>query len=122
MNIHDWKVKYGDEIVAQVMAFVPNVAGNKVLTKALDGTVYIQTIGSGIKNAKIDILCTSEEIELVNEAEATGAVISAEYRGKIYIGYIEEQPEWETVQPGEWYKTTITLLIEEVVLRESSTT
>lgn len=122
MNIHDWKVTYNNEIIAQVLSFVPNVVGNKILTKSLDGTVYIQTVGVGLKNAAVEMLCSREQIDLVNMAEAEGGVITAVYRDKTYIGYFEEAPEWEAVSPGEWYKTTMTLLIEEEVRRENSST
>lgn len=122
INVHDWKVTYNNEIIAQVLSFVPNVAGNKVLTKALDGTVYIQTVGSGIKHAKVEMLCSREQLDSVNESEAEGGVITVVYRDKTYIGYWEEAPEWEAVSRGEWYKTTMTLLIEEEVRREGNST
>ncbi len=115
MNVQDWKVKYNGQIVAQVLRFTPNITSTKVLTKALDGTVYVQTLGSGLKCAAVEILCTMDEMEVVNLGESEGGVFTVYYRGKTRIGYIEEQPEWEAVSPGEWYKTTITLLIEEEV-------
>lgn len=115
MNIHEWKITYDNKVVGQVLSFVRNVGSNKVLTRALDGTVYIQTIGSSLPYADITILCSREEKDIVNLAEAEGGVITAKYRGKIYIGYIEEQPEWEAQSPGEWYTTSIRLLIEEEV-------
>ena len=115
MNIHDWKVKYNGQDVAQILRFTPNITSTKVLTKALDGTVYIQTIGTGLKHAAIELLCTLEQIDIINAGESEGGVFTATYRGKTRVGYIEEQPEWEAVVPGEWYKTTITFLIEEEV-------
>lgn len=115
MNIHDWKVSYGDEIVAQVLTFTRGVTSTKVLTKSLDGTVYIQTIGSGLKVASVTILCTTDEKMKVDIAESEGAVITVVYRDVTYIGYIEAAPSWEIVSPGEWYKANFTLLIEEEV-------
>lgn len=116
INVHDWKVKYDSKEVAQVLRFTPNVAGTKIMAKALDGTVYIQTIGSVLKHAAVEILCTFDEMEIINLGEASGGVFTVSYRGKIRIGYIEEQPEWEAVVPGEWYKSTVTFLIEEEVV------
>lgn len=115
MNIHDWKVSYGDEVVAQVLTFTPGISSTKVLTKALDGTVYIQTIGTGQKHASVSILCTMEEKMKVDIAESDGGVITVVYRGVTYVGYIEEALSWEIVSPGEWYKSTFALLIEEEV-------
>ena len=122
INVHDWKVTYNNEIIAQVLSFTPNITGNKVLTKALDGTVYIQTVGGALKHAAVQMLCNREQIDTVNLSEAEGGIVTVVYRDKTYIGYFEEAPEWEAVSPGEWYKTTMTLLIEEEVRRENSST
>ena len=115
MNINDWKVKRDSTVMAQVLTFVPGLDQTNILSKALDGTVYIQTIGSANPYAEIEILCNAAQMRLVNSAEADGAVINAEYREVRYFGYIEEPPTWNAVMPGEWYKTSIKLLIQDEV-------
>lgn len=115
MNINDWKVKRDSTVLGQVLTFIPGLDQTKVVSKALDGTTYIQTIGTANPYSEIEILCDASQMRLVNAAEADGAVISAEYRGVRYFGYIEEPPTWNAVMPGEWYKTSIKLLIQDEV-------
>lgn len=115
MSMNDWKLSRDNEDLAQILSFVPGIEQTKVISKALSGAVYIQTIGDGTKWASVSIFASRDEMGGVNEAEADGAVVVATYRDKRYIGYIEEAPEWETVLPGSWYRTNIKLLIEEDV-------
>lgn len=115
MRIQDWKLKRNNDILAQVLLFVPGIEQSKVVQKTLSGAVYVQTIGVGTQYATIEILVTREELRLVNSAEADGALVSVEYRGVKYLGVIEAAPEWAAMMPGEWYTTTIKLLIEAVV-------
>lgn len=111
-SIHTWKLSVDGSPIAQVLNFVSNIDQTKVVTKALDGTVYIQTIGNGVSYADIKILCSLEEKTLVNYAEADGAALTVVYRDKRYTGYIESAPLWNAEIPGEWYTATIKFLIE----------
>ena len=54
-------------------------------------------------------------MEAINQAEADGVYLTAVYREKTVMGYIEAKPEWDAAEPGEWYTTTIKLLIAEEV-------
>lgn len=110
-NIKNWKLSSGSTVLAQVLSFVPGIEQSKIVSKALDGTVHIQTIGAGTKYANISIFSSREEMDLVNKAEADGAFVSAVYREKKYSGYIQSAPSWEAVSRGEWYTATIKLLI-----------
>lgn len=114
-NVNTWKVVCNDEVIGQVLSFVKGLEQTKVTSKALDGTVYIQTIGQPTPNATVSVFSSLEEMELVNLAEADGSPIKVTYRGVTYIGYIESKPSWQTVYPGKWYSTEINLLIEEVI-------
>lgn len=113
VNVSDWKLSRDSVAIAQVLTFLPSLDQTKVVSKALDGTVYIQTIGDPIKHAAVTILATREEMAPVNQAEADGAVLSAVYRETRYAGYIEAAPEWQPVIPGEWYTADIKFLIQE---------
>lgn len=115
MNIAEWKLSRDSVAMAQILTFLPGVEQVKVVSKAIDGTVHIQTIGTGVKHASVSILANREELALVNAAEADGAVVAAVYRGVRYLGYIESAPEWETKEAGAWYTADIKLLIEEEV-------
>lgn len=115
MNVNDWKVSYDGTVLGQVLSFATNLDQTKITSKALDGTVYIQTVGEPTYHAAISVFSSYEERELLNAAEASGAYVQVVYRDKKYYGYIESKPQWQTTYPGKWYNTAITLLIEEVV-------
>lgn len=115
MNVHEWKVSFDNTVMGQVLSFVKALEQVKITSKALDGTVYIQTVGSPTVTATVSVFSSKEEMELLNEAEAAGARISVVYRGVTYLGYIESKLQWQTVYPGKWYNASMTLLIEEEV-------
>lgn len=115
MNIETWKLSRNSVVLAQVLSFLPGKSQTKVVTKALDGSIYIQTIGSATRNAAVTIFATRDEMPAVNDAEADGAVVSIVYRDTQYLGYIESAPDWSDKEPGEYYTGTFTLLIEEEV-------
>lgn len=112
-NVENWKVTYDGDILGQVLSFMKSLNQTKVTSKALDGTIYIQTIGSPVKAATVSMFSSKEEMDRMNEAEADGAYINVAYRGVTYSGYIEGKPQWQAIHPGKWYNATITLLIEE---------
>lgn len=116
MNITDWKLSRGSVTLAQILTFLgPKIEQTKVTNKALDGSVYIQTIGTGAKYADVTIFATRDEMPAVNEAEADGALVSIVYRDVQYLGYIEEAPDWTKKIAGENYTATFKLLIDEEV-------
>lgn len=115
MIIQDWKLTRNAVPIAQILTFVLGIDQTKVVSKSLDGAIYIQTIGQGVRYANVSIFSSRQEMAAVNSAEADGAVVSCVYRDRRYLGYIEAAPEWETVLPGEWYQASIKLLIEEEV-------
>lgn len=115
MSITTWKLSRNSAVLAQITRFFKDVDQEKVVSKALDGTIYIQTIGRGIKYADVSVFVTLAEKDLVNAAEADGALVSCVYRGTNYLGYIEEHVSWDDVIPGEYYNGTFKLLIDEEV-------
>lgn len=112
-NVHEWKVVLGNEVLGQVLSFVKGLEQVKVTSKALDGTVYIQTVGTPTHTAKVSIFSSLEEKGLLDSAEASGSLIEVTYRDTVYLGYIESTPQWQTIYPGKWYNAEITLIIEE---------
>lgn len=115
MTIQDWKLSRDSVALAQILTFKTGTEQTKIVSKALDGSTYIQTIGDGTRYANVSIIATREETDLVEAAEADGALVSCVYRDVQYFGYIEDPPDWEAVQPGYWYRATIKLLIDEEV-------
>jgi hypothetical protein len=112
-NIHEWKVVFDNTVLGQVLSFVRGLDQVKVTSKALDGTVYIQTVGAPTHTAKVSVFSSREEKYLLDAAEAAGARIEVTYRGVRYFGYIESKLQWQTVYPGKWYSAEMSLLIEE---------
>lgn len=111
-NVHEWKVVSGGTILGQVLTFNKDLVQTKITSKALDGTVYIQTVGAPTSTAKVSVLSSPEERDLLNDAEASGSIIEVTYRHVKYAGYIESKLEWQTVYPGKWYNAEMVLLIE----------
>ena len=114
-NVNEWKVVLNGVVLGQVLSFVKSRQQVKITSKALDGTVYIQTVGASTLTAKISVFSSLEEKDALDVAEASGAKIQVTYRGVTYLGYIESAPQWQTVYPGKWYNAEITLLIEEEI-------
>ena len=112
-NIHEWKVVLENVVLGQVLSFVKGLEQVKVTSKALDGTVYIQTVGDPTRTAKVSVFSSREEKDLLDAAEATGALIQVTYRGVTYYGYIESRLQWQAVHPGKWYNADMSLIIEE---------
>lgn len=115
MNVNDWKLSLEGVVLAQILKYIPGIEQNKVVTKALDGSFYIQTIGTGNPYADVTILASRLQMEAINQAEADGVYLTAVYREHTVMGYIETAPSWTDEEPGEWYTTTIKLLIAEEV-------
>lgn len=113
VNVHDWKVIVDNTVIGQVLTFVKGLEQVKITSKALDGTVYVQTVGTPTQTARVSVFSSVEEKDLVDAAEAAGEVVQVTYRDVTYLGYIENKPQWQTVYPGKWYNAEITLLIEE---------
>lgn len=114
-NVNEWKVVLDGVVLGQVLTFVKGLNQTKITSKALDGTVYIQTIGASTPKATVSVFSSREEKDALDEAEASGAKIQVTYRGVAYLGYIESAPQWQTIHPGKWYNADITLLIEEEI-------
>lgn len=115
MNIHDWKVVFDGTVLGQVLNFTKSLDQTKITSKAIDGTVYIQTVGAPTHLAAVTVFSSPEEMYLLNAAEAAGTLINVTYRDVVYKGYVESKPQWQATYPGKWYTGSITLLIEEEV-------
>lgn len=111
--IYNWKLRDGAKKLAAVQTFAKNIDQEKIVTKALDGSIYIQTIGTGAITADVTIFAASpKERDAVNEAEAMGTLVNVLYRDVTYSGYIEAAPQWTPVIEGRCYTAVIKLLLE----------
>ena len=114
-SIQTWKLAFNSTAISQVLTFLPNIEQSKIVSKALDGALYIQTIGEGTHFSEVEILSTRDEKDVVNELAASASLIGVTYRDSTYYGYIEEDVSWDAIIPGEWYKGSFKLLIESEV-------
>lgn len=113
--ITDWKVSYNDEVVAQVLTFLPKYETTKIVNQLYDGSYQIQNVGYTRKKAEVTILVESRKAqESMEMAAATAALITLRYRDKIYRGYISESISWSAEIPGQYYSGSFTFLIDEV--------
>lgn len=112
IDIATWKLIRDSVPLAQILTFVKGLDQTKTKTKALDGTLYIQTIGAPQNQADVSIFVSLAEKDTVNQAEADGAFVTVVYRDVQYFGYVDEAPSWDPTVPGEWYTGTFKLLIE----------
>ena len=104
----DWKLSLDGVNIAQVMNFTAATERTKVLTRLYNGEYLAQTIGQTTQRPSITIRVDSQaELEAVNEAEATCAVLTLTYKDKIYTGYIVDKPSWSPMIRGKVYKTTV---------------
>lgn len=110
-DINLWKVKHDNEIIGEVLKLIPGIETQKVLHTALNGAVYVQQIGPGIKQLRLTIFVDSQDqLMKVEEANAGGGFISIQYRNKIYYGFItDDKIEWEEAKPGCCYTADVTV-------------
>lgn len=111
----EWKLKFDGSPVAQILQCVKSLEGNVIRTKALDGTIYMQTIGKELTKVALTVFCTREEMHVVNRCEAQGFPVEVVYRDSKYTGYIGEVPSWSAIQPGKNYQGTINVWVESEV-------
>lgn len=115
MNYTDWKLRYDDDILGQILRFEKSKTRNKIISKSIGGGIYIQTVGTPYDIVEMDVFCTFDQRDMLNEHEAIGSLLTASYAGHVYTGFIEDEPTWNTDRAGEYYTATIKFIIEERV-------
>ena len=101
------------EKAAQVLSVVSKITPQKIVSHALDGSVYIHTIGAGRESASVAIyVATDNERIAMDAAACDGYLVTCEYKGKTYVGYIEGEIEWRTSKDISPSVGTFTLLVE----------
>ncbi len=113
-NINTWKLRRNGEALCQILTFTPALEPNKIISKALDGTLYVQTVGKPAQKATVELFALREEMDAVNLAAVEGALLQLTYRDTEWYGYIEAGPDWEIGVAGMAYTATVTFLKEVV--------
>ena len=84
---------------------------SQIVSKSLDGTVYIQTVGEPQKNYNGSVFVTRAEKDLLWAAHATGDLIRIDVRHGTYYGHITSLKFGECL-PCDYFEATVTLAKE----------
>lgn len=108
-------VKNGNTVLGVTLGCVNSFKARKILTAALDGTPYMQTTGNPDQNKEVTIWCdTPEDRYATDEASNEGALVSVEWHGETFTGFINGDIQWEQFR-NERGAGTFTLLVKEVI-------
>lgn len=86
---------------------------NRVINQALDGTTYIQVIGSPTRSHSLDVYVTDDEKAKMEQAEADCNLLSATVDAGTFYGRITSQ-SFKKIAGGRWHQATVVLASEEV--------
>ena len=108
-------VKVGSTVLGDALGCVNSFKARKILVNALDGTPHIQTPGKADQYKEVVIWCaTSEKRYAADDASNDGALVSVEWKGKTFKGYISGDISWEQFR-NERGAGTFTLAVREVI-------
>ena len=100
--------------VSRYVRFETEQEVNQIISKSLDGTVYIQTVGEPQKSHIGSVFVTREEKALLLSAHAAGDLMRIDVRHGTYYGRITALKLGERL-PCDYFEATVTLA-HEVVL------
>lgn len=84
------------EKIGVALTFLSNKTPFTVVSKALDGTVYVQVVGKATPTAAVTVFVKDDaQKQAVENAAADGELLTITYKGQTHYGYIESQVEWE---------------------------
>lgn len=114
-TIVNWRLKTLDDVeLAEVLNFTPASDRTKIETRLYNGTYQVQTIGAINLKPKITVLVrTIEQLEAVNEAEASCELLTLTYLNRTYTGYLSGQPSWEPALRGSHYVAQMDFMVIE---------
>lgn len=105
------RLLYNGVEIAKVYNVTPDTESVRITSKALDGTIYVQSIGDHTRKLITEIYAGSTEDKLLlNEAYDYGAIVTAEKDGSTYYGVIENAITWQVY--GNQFTAQIVLLLE----------
>ena len=105
----------GGLITKYVTEAIVTPRANKIYNTLLDGTNFVQTIGTPHKIALITCSLTELGKEGIDDAYMTDSPLRLEWQGKYYEGIIQEEIEYMYLSKGSvgnrLYTATFTLMI-----------
>ena len=100
--------------VSQYVRFESEQEVSQIVSKSLDGTVYIQTVGEPQKNHTGSVFVTRAEKTALMTAHANGDLMRIEVRHGAYYGRIISLKFGERL-PRDYFEATVTLAAEVIL-------
>ena len=100
-----------DTCLSKYVRFETEQEVSQIVSKSLDGTVYIQTVGESQKNHTGSVFVTRAEKDLLLTAHADGDLMRIDVRYGTYYGRITALKFGERL-PRDYFEATITLADE----------
>lgn len=83
-------------VVCGIYGFDKALDANKIMTKLLDGSYHVQTVGTPAQYANIRIYAeTLAQRDAADLAAAECAILIADWQGTSYAGYIDGSISWK---------------------------
>ena len=83
------------------MDLFPSLDAHKIKNKLLSGLTFVQTVGEPTKVISLKVVADDENMNLINEMEATGEQVKVYYDDKYYTGIIDTLGNWQEQVCGE---------------------
>lgn len=94
-------IKVDNVSIGTVLGCKKMLTPNKVVNTALDGSVYIQTVGDPIDRRQIHAYCDTIAMRnALDYAANYGAQVTIEWNNQTIVGYIENDVSWNEWKDG----------------------
>ena len=96
MAITKLKVNLTDQLISdKVLLARPVQDLTEVENALLDGSYFIQTIGSPRKSYELEFIATAAQTDTINNYAAVKTPLKLERHGQTHIGIIAGNPDWQ---------------------------
>lgn len=109
--MNDWGLYLDGTRIARVETYTPAYQARKVEGYLLDGTPYVQTIGTPAERPALTIVVESAaEKQAVDLAAAEGKILIGTYRDVTFRGWIPGAVKWSAMLKGKLWRGTLELM------------
>jgi len=96
MAITKLKVNLTDQLISdKVLLARPVQDLTEVENALLDGSYFIQAIGSPRKSYELEFIVGGDQVDAVNEHAAVKTPLKLERHGQTHVGIISGNPDWQ---------------------------
>jgi hypothetical protein len=104
------------ELSVAVMDLFPSLDTVVIKNRLLSGLMFVQTVGEPTKMVTFKVVANDENMNMINEMEATGETVKVYYDDKYYVGLIYDLGKWQEQLFGEvdnrLYVTEMTVAVD----------